>query len=468
MLEWHDMSFTNQRHVVIIGNGITGVTVARHLRKRGDDRITIISGETAHPFSRPALMYAFMGDLTFEDTKLYDDSFWDKNRIELRHEWVEDIDTAAKRVRFQRRGEIAYDELVIATGSQPNRFGWPGQELEGVQSLYHWQDVERLEANVARAKRAVICGGGLIGIELAEMLVARGVPVTFLVREKCFWDVVLPADEAKLIGRHIIEHGIDLRLETELKEILPDAQGRARAVVTSKGEEIACEIVGLTVGVKPNVELAKKSGIECDRGVLVDTHFRTATTGVWSGGDCAQHRVVPPGRRPVEQVWYTGKIHGEHIAANLCGETRGYEPGVWFNSAKFLDIEYQTYGTVLNQPAPGEESFYWEDAAGKRSLRVNFRADTGVVTGVNVFGIRHRHAVWETWIRGQTLIGEVLANLGAANFDPEFFDQAEPEILDAFSRRFPALAVRLQTRRGLFSTYLRRLLGTKSPAFSNA
>ena len=461
------MAINEQRHVVIIGNGITGATVARHLRKRGDDRITIVSGETAHPFSRPALMYVFMGDLKFEDTKLYEDLFWKKNRIELRQEWVEAIETTAKRVKFRGRGEIAYDELVIATGSQPNRFGWPGQELESVQSLYHWQDVERLEANVARAKRAVICGGGLIGIELAEMLVARGVPVTFLVREKNFWEGVLPEGEAKLINRHILEHGIDLRLETELKKILPDTQGRARAVVTCKGEEIACEIVGLTVGVKPNVELAKKSSIECDRGVLVDTYFRTATPGVWAGGDCAQHRVVPPGRRPVEQVWYTGKIHGEHIAANLCGEQRAYDPGVWFNSAKFLDIEYQTYGIVLNQPAPGEESFYWEDAAGKRSLRMNFRADTGVVTGVNVFGIRHRHAVWETWIRGQSLIGEVMANLGAANFDPEFFQQAEPQIIAAFNSRHPQRAVTLQTRRGLFSTYL-RLLGKPTPALSHA
>lgn len=461
------MASTEPRHIVIIGNGITGVTVARHLRKRGDDRITIVSGETAHPFSRPALMYAFMGDLKFEDTKLYEDSFWEKNRIELRHEWVEEVETREKRVRLQRCGEIAYDELVVATGSQSNRFGWPGQEFDGVQGLYQWQDVERLEKSAARAKRAVIVGGGLIGIELAEMLLTRGIAVTFLVREKCFWDVVLPEDEAKLIGRHIIEHGIDLRLETELKEILPDAQGRARAVVTSTGEEIACEIVGLTVGVKPNVELAKKSGIECDRGILVDAHFRTAMPHVWAGGDCAQHRVVPPGRRPIEQVWYTGKIHGEHIAANLCGEQRAYEPGVWFNSAKFLDIEYQTYGVVLGKPAPGEESFHWEDAAGKRSLRVNFRADTGAVTGVNVFGIRHRHAVWETWIRAQTGIGEVMANLGAANFDPEFFHQAEPQILAAFNARHPQRAVRLQTRKGLFSTYLRRLLGS-APALSHA
>jgi hypothetical protein len=98
------------------------------------------------------------------------------------------------------------------------------------------------------------------------------------------------------------------------------------------------------------------------------------------------------------------------------------------------------------------------------SIRVNFLADSGAVTGVNVFGLRHRHAVWEKWIREQTDVREVLANLGAANFDPEFFRQAEPEIVAAFNAQYPARQIELRTRRGLFSGYLRRLFGTPNVA----
>lgn len=447
------------RHIAILGNGITGTTVARHLRRRGDDRITLISGESDHPYSRPALMYVFMGDMRYGDTKLYEDGFWERNRIALKRAWVKRIDTGTRRLEFEDGGVLDYDALVVATGSRSNRFGWPGQDLGGVHGLYGLPDIGAIDATAARAKRAVIVGGGLIGIELAEMLLSRGIAVTFLVRERSFWDIVLPEQEARLINGHILAHGVDLRLETEMAEIFPDGDGRARGVVTKSGEEIPCELVGLTVGVGPNIAVAKGSGIECARGVLVDSRFRTSAPGVFAGGDCAQHREPPPGRRPVEQVWYTGKIHGEHIAANLCGEDRPYEPGVWFNSAKFFDIEYQTYGAVPPRAPGGIESFYWEDPSGPRSLRVNFRADGGEVLGVNAMGIRQRHAAWEGWIASGTKIQEVMADLAAANFDPEFFRQHEPAILAAFNARHPGRAARTRARKGLFGQTITRLLG---------
>ncbi len=447
------------RHIAILGNGITGTTVARHLRKRGDDRITLISDETDHPYSRPALMYVFMGDMRYEDTKLYEDGFWEKNHICLKRGRVNRIDHGNRRLVLQDGESVDYDALVVATGSKSNLFGWPGQDLGGVHGLYGLPDIKAIGATAARARRAVIVGGGLIGIELAEMLLSRGIPVTFLVREKNFWDIVLPEQEARLINRHILAHGVDLRLETELAEILPDGDGRARGVVTKAGEEIPCELVGLTVGVSPNIAVAKDSGIECDRGVLVDSRFRTSASGVFAGGDCAQHREPPPGRRPVEQVWYTGKIHGEHIAANLCGEDRPYEPGVWFNSAKFFDIEYQTYGTVPPRAPEGTESFYWEDPSGPRSLRVNFRADGGEVLGTNALGIRQRHAAWESWIASGAKIEEVMADLAAANFDPEFFRRHEPAILASFNARHPGRAARARARKGLFGQTIHRLLG---------
>ncbi len=452
------------RNIVIIGNGITGATAACHLRKRSDDRITVISAETKHPFSRPALMYIFMGDLKYEDTKLYEDGFWAKNRIDLVEGWVEKIDTQARQLHLRGAASMNYDALVVATGSHAARFGWPGQELAGVQTMVSYPDMKLLEKNVVRAKRAVVVGGGLIGIELAEMLLVRGVAVTMLVREKAYWSNVIPEGEAELIHQHAKEHGVDLRFGTELKEILDDGQGRVRGVVTSTGEEIACEIVGLTIGVRPNLEPAKSAGVECDKGILVDEYFRTSAPDVYSGGDCAQIRQPAPGRRALEPVWYTGKMHGEYIAANICGEQRVYQPGVWFNSAKFFDIEYQTYGDVPSKTPAGIESFFW--LGERKSLRVNFRADSGAVTGVNAFGLRHRHAVWEKWIREGTSVTEVMANLGAANFDPEFFRQFEPEVVAAFNAKYPARKAELRTKRGLFSGYFRRLFGT-APVTAN-
>lgn len=454
---------STHRTIVIIGNGVTGITAARHIRKRSANaRILVVSGETDHHFSRTALMYIFMGDLTYEDTKPYADDFWRKNRIDLKRDWVKEIDPASQEIIFDDDTRQEYDELILATGSKSNKFGWPGQDLEGVQGLYSYQDLENMEQLSADTRHAVIVGGGLIGVEVAEMLLTRGISITFLVREKNFWDIVLPKGEAKMINREIRRHRhIDLRLETELEEILADENGRARAVKTKDGKNIDCQMVFLTVGVSPNIEFVKASSIECDRGILIDDHFRTSAPHVWAGGDCAQHREPPAGRRPLEQVWYTGKMHGEHIAANLCDDERPYLPGVWFNSAKFLDIEYQTYGVVMPQPKENEEDFYWESPAGNHSLRLRFDRESSVVTGVNVFGLRHRHAVWEHWIERGHRASDVMSNLGAANFDPEFYQQYEEEITASFNGRFPLLHTSLKTRKGLFSDMMKNFFTQK-------
>ena len=132
-------------HIVIIGNGISGVTAARHIRKMSHHRITIISSETEHFFSRTALMYIYMGHMKYEHTKPYEDHFWAKNNLELKKGYVTRVVTEKQLLHFQDGETLHYDKLVIATGSKPNRFGWPGQDLEGVQGLYSFQDLENLE-----------------------------------------------------------------------------------------------------------------------------------------------------------------------------------------------------------------------------------------------------------------------------------------------------------------------------------
>jgi len=207
-------------HIVIIGNGISGVTAARHIRKLSDKKITIVSAESDYFFSRTALMYVYMGHLKFEHTQPYENWFWKKNRIELKKGYVDKIDAKNNTLLFAEGDSLKYDKLIIATGSKPNKFGWPGQELKGVQGLYTKQDLENLELyapNNKICKRAVIVGGGLIGIELAEMLHSRHIPVTFLVRESSFWNGVLPSEESAMINKEILSNGIDLRLSSNLK-----------------------------------------------------------------------------------------------------------------------------------------------------------------------------------------------------------------------------------------------------------
>ncbi|MGB5377323.1 NAD(P)/FAD-dependent oxidoreductase [Muriicola sp.] len=430
-------------NIVIIGNGISGVTAARHIRKHSDKQITIISAESEYFFSRTALMYVYMGHMKFEHTQPYENWFWKKNRIDLIHDYVTKVDHKNKHLHLKDKGTIAYDKLIIATGSKPNRFGWPGQDLKGVQGLYSKQELEQLEVDAPNAEtchRAVIVGGGLIGIELAEMLRSREIPVTFLVRESSFWNGVLPEGESQMINEHIREHHIDLRLNTNLVEILADENGKAKAVVTDTGDTIECNLVGLTAGVTPNIDFLKDSGIELGRGVKVNRFLETNIPDIYSIGDCAEQQQPIGNRRSVEAVWYTGRMMGETVAQTICGKKTAYQPGHWFNSAKFLDIEYQTYGWVFGDSGRKEyeSHFHWRHPKEKICITVAYHKESNNLLGINTFGIRMRHEIFDRWLTEERSVDHVMEYLKDANFDPEFYTQYEAEIVRSYNQQFGA------------------------------
>ena len=424
-------------HIVIIGNGISGVTAARHIRKGSNKKITIVSAESDYFFSRTALMYVYMGHLKFEHTQPYENWFWKKNNIDLKKGYVNSIDTENTTLIFADGSHLDYDKLIIATGSKPNKFGWPGQDLKGVQGLYSKQDLENLELyapNNNVCKRAVIVGGGLIGIELAEMFHSRHIPVTFLVRESSFWNGVLPHQESEMINNEILNNGIDLRLSSNLKEIVSDNDGKVKSIIIQEtGEEIDCDVVGLTAGVSPNIDLLKGSDIETGRGVKVNRYLETNISNIYAIGDCAEQHEAIDQRRPIEAVWYTGRMMGETVAQTICGNKLQYKPGHWFNSAKFFDIEYQTYGWVWAQPKDNEARFYWEHENGNKSIHLNYDKNTREFIGINNFGIRMRHEFFDKALTEKQSVDYVLEHLADANFDPEFYKLHEKEIVSKFN-----------------------------------
>lgn len=444
------------RHLVILGNGIAGITAARELRKRTDDAITVISEETPHFFSRTALMYVYMGHMEFHHTKPYEDWFWAKNRIDLVQATVASVDFGNKLLNYADGQTLTYDVLILAVGSQPNLAGWPGQNLIGVQGLYSKPDLDRMEAATTGIERAAVVGGGLIGIELCEMMHTRGIEVSFLVREKTFWESVLPAEESAMVTRHIRAHHIDLRTETELAAFQDDGSGRVGSLLTKAGETIPAQFAGVSIGVRPNIDILKNTTLETDRGILVDTLLQTNLPDVYAIGDCVQHRTPPPGRKPLEQIWYTGRIMGETVAKTITGTPTTYQPGVFFNSAKFFDIEYQTYGNVASfLPDDGpEQTFYWQHDTKDIALRINYRTTDQAVTGMNVLGMRQRQTVWQDWIAGGKSIHYVIEHLPEANFDPEFTKQYEPDILSQYNRQHPDRPARLSAKKGLFGRLL--------------
>jgi NADPH-dependent 2,4-dienoyl-CoA reductase/sulfur reductase-like enzyme len=310
-----------------------------------------------------------------------------------------------------------------------------------------------MEENTTGITSAVISGGGLIGVEMAEMLHSRGIDVTMLIIESGYWRNVLPKDESEIVSKHLEDQGIKVILNAEIKEIIGDENGRVQVVETKKGEKIDCQFVGLTVGVQPNVDFLKNSNIEINNGILVDEYLRTSVEDIYAVGDCCEQRSPLPGRRAIEAVWYTGRMMGEVVAETVCNKLTRYRPGVWFNSAKFFDIEYQTYGIVLPDIAEHQDSFFWQHDSGTKCLRLVFEKKSFRLIGINVFGIRFQHKICDRWIRDGLTIFQVMANLREANFDPEFFHKFEDDIVVSFNRLGLGEEVKIQPTKKSFAGF---------------
>ncbi len=435
--------------IVIIGNGISGVTAARHIRKLSDHEIIMISEEGEYFFSRTALMYIYMGHMRKEDTMPYEPYFWKKNRIQLIQDRVTKVDPEKQILSLKKGESLAFDKLILATGSTPRPHpAIPDMSaVKGVSGMYHIQDLEGLEKISSEVKRAVVVGGGLIGIELAEMLHSRGTKVTLLVRENSYWNMVLPPEESNMVTEHIKSHHIDLQCSTEMADFTIE-NSQIKQVNTNKGEQIPCQYLGMSIGVIANIAFLKDSGIETDRAILVNNNLQTNYKNIYAIGDSAQLKTPNPGRRNIEAVWYTGKMMGEVVAHNVIGESITYDPGIWFNSAKFMDIEYQVYGTVPAKMPEEFDSLYWQHPTLDKSIRIVYKKENEEVIGFNLMGIRYRHEVCERWLKAKNTLSEVLPRLPLANFDPEFSKVFEADLVSQYNKKF-GKSLQVKESRGL-------------------
>ncbi len=407
---------------VIVGNGVAGVSAARALRAR-DDRatITLVSDEGDYFFSRTALMYALMGQLERRDMEPFARGAWADLRIDRVRDRVTDLDASAGVVRTAGGRTLSFDGLVLATGSRPRALQAPGLD-PGTRGLVHFVtlgDLDACEALVPDTREAVVVGGGLIGIELVECLLHFDVKVTFLVREPWYWPVALCREEGERVTAALRHRGVTVVHGDPMASVEKGPDGRVARVVTASGQTYPAQLLGVCIGVEPQVDWLRgvTTPPELGRGIVVDPHLRTALPGVWAAGDCAEiHR---PGHDPLlETIWYSAKRQGELVGENLrAAAPRAYVPPRFFNSAKFLETEYTTVGELLKVPA-GTRSLYRAHPTRFLSQRI-VHAD-GVVMGFNLLGSRWDHALLSRWIDEARPLDWVVAHLREAQFDVEF------------------------------------------------
>lgn len=422
-----------KKRYVIIGNGIAGVSAAQELRRRDDQaEVVIIGDETGFFYSRTALMWIYMNQLNRRDVEPYERWYWQENDLQLIHGRVTAIDRQKRSLTLDQGTELEYHKLLLATGGQPNMFGWPGQQLDGVCNMTSMGHLDRLEALRPRLQRAVVVGGGLIGIEMVEMMLHDKVPVTYLVREPWYWDLSLSEDEARLVEAQLRDHGVDLRLQDEIAEITDDGAGRVKAVQTKQGQDLPCDMVGIAVGVRSDTSLAEQAGLDTGRGITTDGALRTSDPHIYAAGDCAEvhlpadpvQRLLYPDRAPtaperplLQKLWYTGQRQGQTAARAMLGDAVIYDPGVNYNSAQFLFMDYVTVGWMKVFRPEVSEWFY--NAPGTRdSIRIA-HTDDGQVTGMSMLGPRWDAAVMMSWIQQRRQLKWVVEHLDQAVFNEE-------------------------------------------------
>ncbi|MGM0556178.1 MAG: NAD(P)/FAD-dependent oxidoreductase [Myxococcota bacterium] len=411
-------------HYVIIGNGVAGIEAAFAIRQRHEPskaKITVISDESEYFFSRTALMYAYMDKMPRKMLEPYDRGAYDKQQINLVHDRVVNLDADAQRLHLRDGDSIPYDKLLLAVGAKPRMvpFGGLDNVDDGIVHLVSMQDLDRCEALTPSTDQAVVIGGGLIGVELAECLNFHGVDVTFLVREPWFWPMALGEEEGDIIAEHIREHGIDLRLEEQLEEMFPDENGRVSHITTNQGNKIDCQMLGIAIGVVSNTEWLEQVDTppEVNRGIIVDRAFKTTLPNVWAAGDCVEIKMGED-QNKIETIWYSAKLHGKLAGLSMLGDDIWYEPPLFYNSTKFLDLEFTTVGSVTDTPS-GTQTLFRKMPDEPISQRIVLDEDDRVI-GFNMLGSRWDHRVLENWIREKRSLDFVLDNLRDAQFDVEF------------------------------------------------
>ncbi|MBY8821966.1 NAD(P)/FAD-dependent oxidoreductase [Sphingomonas colocasiae] len=311
--------------IVIVGAGQAGGRAASELRGLGfAGSITILGDEARLPYERPPLSKVVLaGDARAEDAPVNPAAFYEEQGIELR---LDDpacaIDRAGSAVSLGSGETIPYDRLILATGVRPRALRVAGADMAGIFSLRTAADAERIGASLATARSVAIVGGGFVGLEVASLASARGLPVTVIERAgRCLSRVVPPLAAGRIAARHL-ERNVRIRCDAEIAAITGD--GRVEHIELADGERVAADLVIVGIGSRPQDDLALAAGLACADGVLVDARGRTSDPAIHAIGDVARHGA---GRH---ESWQNAEHGAARAASSIMGLPLPADDAPWF------------------------------------------------------------------------------------------------------------------------------------------
>jgi nitrite reductase (NADH) large subunit len=346
-----------RRRLVVIGNGMAGMRTVEELLALAPNEyeIVVFGAEPHGNYNRILLSPVLAGEKRAEDIVLHSHEWYVEHGVKLHAgDPVVAIDRRRRIVKSQRGIELSYDRLLLATGSNPIVLPIPGTGLKGVITFRDLADVEAMLAAAKPGRKAVVIGGGLLGLEAANGLLSRGMAVTVVHLFDTLMERQLDAAAAALLRASLVSRGIAFKMPAQTTALVGDDS--IQGVRFADGSELPADLVVMAVGVRPNIELARAAGLRCDRGVLVNDTLQTYDPSIYAVGECVQHRNVTFGL--VAPLWEQARVCATHLAELGISRYRGtllatqlkvtgielYSAGDFQNSGNGEDI-------VLRDPA---------------------------------------------------------------------------------------------------------------------
>jgi NAD(P)H-nitrite reductase large subunit len=305
----------------------------------------LLSEEAHGYYSRPGLAYFLTKEMN--EAQLFPFSNTDFQRLGVRpHKArVVKITPDQNLVELGDGSYLGYDRLLIATGAAAARTNVPGANLRGVVKLDNLADAQKILSLAGRRRVAVVVGGGITALEIVEGLVANGVKVHYFLRKDRYWNNVLDETESRIIEGRLVDHGVKIHYNTELAEVL-EKKGRVGGVCTVDGRRISCDLVAVAIGIRPRIKLAQLSGLEVDRGVLVDEFMQTSAAHIYAAGDVAQVYDPFTGKSVVDSLWGPAREQGAAAGTNMVGIEKAYSKPVAFNVTRLAGLTTTIIGKV--------------------------------------------------------------------------------------------------------------------------
>lgn len=328
------------KRYVIIGNGVAGTTAAEHVRQMDrDGKIDLFSDESTPFYTRIRLPEYIAGQVDLRKLVLHSLQWYEERGIGVHlEEPIEEVNQEDREIRSTKGNTVPYDRLLIATGSHSFIPPIKGVEKDGVFTLRSIADAQRIQVYGQNAKQAVLIGGGVLGLEAGNGLRHLGAAVSVVE----FFPRLLPRQMddtgAELLKRQMEAMGFSFHLGAKTQEILGGDQ--PEGLLLEGGETIPCDMVLISAGIRPNLDLAKKLGLEVDKGLLVDDRLETQIPGIFAAGDLIQHRGVFYG------IWPASEEQGRVAGINMVGGDARYEGTVISNRLKVVGIDLFSSGEI--------------------------------------------------------------------------------------------------------------------------